>query len=429
MRSSPPRRRSCSPSCESPSGAGCFPAAGPVGAGRAVPRAPEGIALLPAESPSGPGCFPAAGPVGAGRAVPRAPEGIALFPACGGEGHVRVAGARHLGGDGVEEGQFLVRQGDAGRLRVLLHPGRPAGAGDGDDREAVDGPLLVDPGQGDLAEGGSVGPGDGADRVQQGRVGRRVVAREAGHPAAEVAGGEVLARVGEGTGQEAAAERRVRDQGHAQFPRGRHHLRLDVPAEQRPLRLHGRDRVHTVRGAQLVAGDLAQAQLPDLALAHQFRHGADGLLDRHVHIAPVHVVEADHVGLQAPQARLDGLADVGRVVADDPPVRVVRRDRQGELGGDDHLVAVRLEERGEEALVVAVAVRVRRVVQRDAEFQGALQGRPGGVRVSGAVGETHAHAAETLDAHLGAVPAQCRRADPAVRHHVLSDARARPASA
>ena len=43
---------------------------------------------------------------------------------------------------------------------------------------------------------------------------------------------------------------------------------------------------------------------------------ADSLLDRHVHVAAVHVVEVDDVGLQSLQAPIDGLAYVGGIATD-----------------------------------------------------------------------------------------------------------------
>ncbi len=233
----------------------------------------------------------------------------------------------------------------------------------------------------------------------------------------------------EGAREETPAERRVRHQGHAQLLGRGHHLRLDVPAEQRPLRLHGRDGMHGVRGAQFGGRDLAQAQMLDLALPHQLGHDGDGVLDGDVHITPVHVVEIDRLDVQTLQARLDCLPDVGRVIADDPSGRLVRRDRQGELGRDDDLVAVGPEERGQEEFVLAGAVGVRRVVEGDAQFQGPFQGGPGLLGVRGAVGEAHAHAAEALHPRLGACVAEACGRDPAVLgHRGLSDARACPAS-
>ncbi|CAM5716444.1 hypothetical protein SGRIM128S_09237 [Streptomyces griseomycini] len=154
----------------------------------------------------------------------------------------------------------------------------------------------------------------------------------------------------------------------------------------------------------------------DLALAHQVGHGADGLLDRHVHVAPVHVaVEVDDVGLQPPQTRLDGLAEVRRVVAHDPPGRV-------RSSGIDraNLVATTTSSRWalkqRDRLVLARAVRVGRVVERDAQLQRPLQGRPRRVGVRRPVGEAHPHAAQALDAHLRAAVAEPGGGHAAVGH-------------
>ncbi|EGX57370.1 hypothetical protein SZN_23081 [Streptomyces zinciresistens K42] len=53
--------------------------------------------------------------------------------------------------------------------------------------------------------------------------------------------------------------------------------------------------MHRVRVPRPARGHLAQARLPDLALAHRSGHGADALLDRHAHIAAVHGAEVDDV--------------------------------------------------------------------------------------------------------------------------------------
>jgi hypothetical protein len=61
-----------------------------------------------------------------------------------------------------------------------------------------------------------------------------------------------------------------------------------------------------------------------LARGHQFGHGADGFLDRHVRVASVHVVEVDDVGLQPLQAFVDAPVDIGGVAA-----RIEPRGRLG----------------------------------------------------------------------------------------------------
>ena len=68
-------------------------------------------------------------------------------------------------------------------------------------------------------------------------------------------------------------------------------------------------------GAQLVGGDLREAQVADLARLHEAGHRADDILDRHPDLSAVEVVEVDHVGAETGQAGVAGLGDVGGVVA------------------------------------------------------------------------------------------------------------------
>jgi hypothetical protein len=64
----------------------------------------------------------------------------------------------------------------------------------------------------------------------------------------------------------------------------------------RPLALHGRDRVHRDGGAQFAGGHLGEPEVADLARAHQFGHRADGFLDRHGQVPPVQVIQVNDVG-------------------------------------------------------------------------------------------------------------------------------------
>ncbi len=264
-----------------------------------------------------------------------------------------------------------------------------------------------------------------ADRVEQVGVAPGVLAGEPRLAAPEVALGQLARRVLEGAGEEAPAERGVRHDGDAQFGRRPHRGQLHVPAEQRPLRLERGDRVHGVRLAQFGAGHLGQAQVAHLAGGDQFGHGADGLAQRHARVAAVHVVQVDDVNAQPPQAGVDRLPDVGGVVADRPVRRVVLPALDGELRREGDLVAVRLDEGGEELLVAAEAVHVRGVEQGHAQIERDLQGLAGGGLVGVAVELAHAHAAQALDADQGSAGAEVLGGQGAAAHHaVLSGARA-----
>jgi hypothetical protein len=114
---------------------------------------------------------------------------------------------------------------------------------------------------------------------------------EAGVRAAEIAAVDLVPR--ERRGEQAAAERAVGHLAHAEPAGGRDDVVLGLAPEQRPLELHRGDRVDGVRGLELVAGDLGDAEVPHLALMDELCHRADGLGDRGLGVHAVQVVEVD----------------------------------------------------------------------------------------------------------------------------------------
>src|SRR5262249_26018491 len=98
---------------------------------------------------------------------------------------------------------------------------------------------------------------------------------------------------GETAGEESAPERGVRDEPDAELAAGWENLRLGVTGPQRVLGLHGGDRMDGVRAANRLGRRLTEADVTDLALVDQLRQRADRLLDRHVGIDAVLVVEVD----------------------------------------------------------------------------------------------------------------------------------------
>jgi hypothetical protein len=134
------------------------------------------------------------------------------------------------------------------------------------------------------------------------------------------------------------------------------------------LEIHRGRRAEPVGGGERVAEfarvEVAQADVAYLARPHQFVEGADGLLDRGRLIRTVRQVQVDPVGTQAPQARVDLLADVpGRQAA----VLRPRPDRTAHLGRHDDPVpdAPAAHPPAEPGLRAAAAVGVGRVEQRD----------------------------------------------------------------
>ena len=104
-------------------------------------------------------------------------------------------------------------------------------------------------------------------------------------------------------------------------------------------------------------------------------------------------------------------------------VRVVRVGGYRELGGHHDLVAVRLDERGDELLVLPHAVHVGRVEERHAQLQGPLQRGPRLVGVRRTVGEAHAHTAEALHPDPRSAGAQLDRLDLVAAHGDLRTSR------
>ena len=133
-------------------------------------------------------------------------------------------------------------------------------------------------------------------------VALEVLALEARVVAAEVALREIVRRP-DLPGEEAAAERAVRDEADAELAAGRKHPVLRVARPQRVLGLERRDRVDGVRAADRLRRGLGQAEVAHLARLDELRHRADGLLDRHADVDAVLVVEVDVVDAEPLAAR------------------------------------------------------------------------------------------------------------------------------
>ena len=200
----------------------------------------------------------------------------------------------------------------------------------------------VDPGQRDARDRGLVRLGDGLQLVDE-RVGLLVEEgideRAAIGPACRPFLRGVLAA------EHAALERRPRRDAEAQLARHRHQLLLDGALEQRVLDLQADERRPAAEPRDDVGlGDLPRrrvgdAEVADLARAHEIVERGHRLLDRRVRVPVVQPVEIDVVGLQAAQRLLAGGDD--RLAARAAAVRIARIEVAAELGGDDEAVALR----------------------------------------------------------------------------------------
>ena len=163
------------------------------------------------------------------------------------------------------------------------------------------------------------------------------------------------------------------------------------------------------------ARGLREPEVADLARVHQLGHRPDRLLDRHVGVDAVLVVEVDVVDPEAPQRRVAGRPHVVRAAVDAAHARVVGVAHDAELGGQHHLVAAVGDRPPDQLLVGARAVHVGGVEQRDPEVERAVDRRDRLGLVGAAVELRHAHAAQALRRY-----GQALRAERALLHGLLA---------
>ncbi len=292
----------------------------------------------------------------------------------------------------------------------------PLGAGDGDDVLA----LGQQPRQGQLRGRAALGLGGLDQRPDQGGVGFQIAVVEARMVPAPVGLGEV-AGGGDGPGQHAPAERRIGHEADAQLAADRQDVVLHEAAPQRIFGLQGRDRMHLVGPADGVDAGLRQAEEARLALLHQPLHGPDGVLDGHVRIDPVLVVEVDGLDPQPPEAGLAGFLDIFRTAVD--AELAVGRALVAELGGDHRLVPVAVGQRpAEQLLVGAQAIHVGGVQEVGAPIQRLAHGGDGFGLVDGPVERSHGHAAETQGRDFQPLAAELAHLHPGVLRMCLGPA-------
>ena len=106
----------------------------------------------------------------------------------------------------------------------------------------------------------------------------------------------------------------------------------------------------------------------DLPLVAQLDQRAEGLLEGHVGVHRVQLVELDALQAQAPQASLARFAQVLGAPVARPPTRTAAR--HAALGGDHEIVRVGVQRFGDQALGDLGPVAGRRVDEVDPQFDG-----------------------------------------------------------
>src|SRR5207253_4584243 len=103
-----------------------------------------------------------------------------------------------------------------------------------------------------------------------------------------------------------AAERRERNEPDPQLAQQRDDPRLEIALPQRVLALERRDRVDGMCATDRLLARFREAEESDLSLAHQIRHHADDILDRHGGIHAVLVEKIDAVSSDTAERAFDG---------------------------------------------------------------------------------------------------------------------------
>src|SRR5437763_1136475 len=244
-----------------------------------------------------------------------------------------IAGA----GGGADRDHFRDRFGLLGSqphlqcAEIFLQPLDPLGAGD---RDHV-GALRQQPGKAELRDGAALVGGDRLDPFDQGAVLLEIVAGEARVAGAGITLGEV-GEIGNHTGQETAAERRVGDKRDAEIARRLARFLRLLAVEQRIFALHGGDRVYRMGTPDALGVCLAEPEMAHLALLDEAAHRADRVLDRHAGVDAVLVIEVDRVDAEPLQADLARLLHVFGAAVD--AIGAAGLAGLAEFGGDDDLV-------------------------------------------------------------------------------------------
>ena len=180
---------------------------------------------------------------------------------------------------------------------------------------------------------------------------------------------------------------------------------LGVARRDRVAVLHGHDRHDLLRLLEVLDAHVGQPDVADLALVAQLGQRAHRLLERHLRVGRVQLVEGDRVQLQAQQRLLAAaLQPLGPAVGLPAPGA---RAREAALGRDHEVGRIRVQGLGDQPLARLGAVGVRGVDEVHVELHDAAQQRDRAVAIlrlspDARAGDPHRAEAQPAHGHVAA---------------------------
>ena len=193
---------------------------------------------------------------------------------------------------------------------------------------------------------------------------------------------------------QAARQHAISGDADAELTAGLQDVAFDAALDQRIFDLEIDDRMHGMRAADGVGADLGQADMPDIAGLHHLGDAADRLLDGNAGIKPCRPVDVDVVGAET-------LERIGKEVPRRSRPRIEPDEFAGgaaqraELDAELNLVARTILQRlADQHFIVAHAVEIAGVEQRDAGIERRMDGGDALAAIGWPIGVRHGHAAE-----------------------------------
>ncbi|MNE30256.1 hypothetical protein D3C80_1237620 [compost metagenome] len=226
--------------------------------------------------------------------------------------------------------------------------------------------LRQKPRKRDLGRRAALFIGYGLEKVDQRLVLLHRLRRETRQDVAEITLAELRILVHR-AGEKTLAKWAVGNEADAEFLAGfENAVGLDTAGPERIFVLQHGHRLYCMGAAHRVGAGLRHAEILDLTLGNQVFHRAGDILDRHVGIDAMLIEEIDHLDAETLQAAFYRLPDMRRLAVQAGLLAV--DEVEGKLGGDDELIAERLQCLADHFLVGKGAVDLSRVEKRYAAF-------------------------------------------------------------